>query len=174
LVPEGEHEFFIESISEKYSKKGRPMVEICLKPSEIAIQKYGKVWHYIMLDTEFTEMSVGRLLAATGRDPKKAGRIDFGEFRGEYLTAVIEHQDDERYGAKAIVKRMLSNFTKPDPYDGDRSSGRNENSNSLNESRERIRGHSIQQPPQDECQYCRYGRDGWVFKNTLERLKEKK
>jgi hypothetical protein len=153
LVPEGTHEFFIESITEKYSKKGRHMVEICLKPSDIAMQKFGKVWHYIMLDNEFSETNVGRLLAAIGIDPGRPGSIEFSEFKDEYLTAVIKHQDDDMYGAKAVVKRLLPSFSKDNREEPPL--GHDSAPMSTGEARERIRGSKNgrfepEKMPQDE------------------------
>lgn len=111
IMPEGEHEVFIYAIEERYSKQGRPMVEISFKAGDRQLHDHKIKRYYIMLDNEYTEKNVGRLLAAMGQDPEQGGRIHFADYRGEYLMVSIVHEDDGEYGKQARVKRLISNFS---------------------------------------------------------------
>ena len=105
--PEGTYDFFIESIRETTnSYSGDPEVEIVLKPVDIEMQRYGKVWHRINLDNEWSMINIGRFLAAIGEDPERPGEIYFQCYEGEHLSAKIKHKSGK--DGKTYVNALLN------------------------------------------------------------------
>jgi hypothetical protein len=102
VVPEGEQNLMIESVTEKKSKKGNDMVEIILKKDA----QHFNIYHYILLDNEWTTKNVGDLLGSCGVSTKTDRELVWSSLVGEWLTAKVQHEEFQKR-TNAVVRYFI-------------------------------------------------------------------
>jgi len=90
-VPKGEHEFMIETVEETKSTKGNDMVVFTLRCMDADMEdKYWNIDYFLVLGNEWTDGNIGDMMDAMGKNRSSDTVIDWFEWRGEYLSAMVK------------------------------------------------------------------------------------
>ena len=109
LIPEGDCEVVITDAEETLSRSGNPVLKITMQPVE---QEYERqyLWHHIVLNNEYTEENIGRLLDSLDYNPYESLQLDPSSLHGQTLTVHVFH--DVYQGEKqAKMKYPLCKYT---------------------------------------------------------------